>query len=124
MFEVMDESSGRFLGIRAIGVIQRSDYDELVPICRKLISEEGSMSMLVDMEDFKLEAPSAWRADFKFGQELRNSVERMAIVGDRWWETWMVDFCRHFYAREAKYFHTSDMAAAWDWVKEEKEQAA
>ena len=124
MFEIMDESSGKLLGVRAQGVIKRTDYDELVPECEKLIKEKGSMSMLIDMKDFKLEAPSAWRADFHFGQEFHNKIERMAIVGDRWWEDWMTDFCRHFYAQKAKYFHSSEMAAAWAWLKEEQEQAA
>ena len=124
MFEIMDESNGKLLGVRAKDVIKRTDYDELVPKCEKLIKEEGSMSMLIDMKGFKLEAPSAWRADFHFGHEFHNKIERMAIVGDRWWEDWMTDFCRHFYAQQAKYFHSSEMAAAWDWLKEGQEQAA
>lgn len=124
MFEIMDESHGKFLGIRAEGVIARADYDELVPECEKLIKEEGSMSLLIDMKGFRLESPDAWGADFHFGREFRNKIERMAVVGDRWWLDRMTDFCRHFYARQAKYFHSSDMDAAWDWLKEGQEQAA
>jgi len=124
MFEVMKQSSGKLLGVDATGVIRKQDYDELVPICEKIINEEGSMSMLIDMKGFRLEAPSAWRDDFHFGREFHHKIERMAIVGDRWWEEWMTAFCRHFYAHQAKYFRTYEIDAAWDWLKEGQEQAA
>ncbi len=124
MFEIMKESSGKFLGIDATDVIRRQDYDELVPICEKIINDEGSLSMLIDMKGFRLEAPSAWRDDFDFGREFHHKIEKMAIVGDRWWEEWMVAFCRHFYAQEAKYFRSYEMDTAWEWLKERQEQAA
>lgn len=124
MFEIMDESTGNVLGIRAIGKIRRTDYDELTPICEDLINKEGKIRMLIDMKDFELEEPSAWGADFHFGHEFHKKIEKMAIVGDKRWEAWMVDFCRHFYAEEAKYFPDYDIEAAWDWLKEGQEQAA
>ena len=42
----------------------------------------------------------------------------MAIVGDKHWEAWITKLAAPFYAKEAQYFHTADMAAAWSWVKE------
>ncbi len=124
MFEVMDESGGSVLGLRATGHITRADYSDLTPICEDLISREGQIEVLIDMKGFELEEPSAWRADFHFGREFHNKILRMAIVGDRRWEKWMADFCRHFYATESRFFHSDDMALAWDWLREAQELAA
>lgn len=124
MFEIMGESGGSVLGLRAIGHITRADYEELTPICEDLITQEGQIQVLIDMQGFELEEPSAWRADFHFGREFHNKIQRMAIVGDMRWEAWMADFCRHFYAVESRFFHTSDIEVAWDWLREAQELAA
>ena len=124
MFDVMDESGGSVLGLRATGHITRADYDELTPICEDLISREGQIRVLIDMKGFVLEEPSAWRADFHFGREFHNKIQRMAIVGDKRWEAWMTDFCRHFYATEARFFQSADITLAWDWLREAEELAA
>ena len=124
MFEVMNESSGNVLGIKAIGIVRRADYDVLTPLCESLIEQEGTIRVLIDMQDFDLEEPTAWGADLHLGHEMHNKIEKMAIVGNRRWEQWMTSFCSPFYAREAKYFRAEDMADAWNWLEESKEQAA
>lgn len=124
MFEKMSESSGNVLGLRAVGVIKRSDYAELTSLCENLIAQDGSINILFDLAEFEFEEPVAWGADFHLGHEFHDKIERMAIVGDKRWEKWMTAFCQPFYAKEAQYFHTADRAAAWDWLREEKSQAA
>ncbi len=124
MFEIMEESRGQLVGVRAVGAITRADYDMLTPLCEEVINREGTMRMLFDMQDFELEEPMAWRADFHFGREFHNKIERMAIVGNERWEEWMTDFCRHFYAQDAAFFRIEDIQAAWDWLREGMRQAA
>lgn len=118
MIELMKKSEGKVIGFKAIGTIKPADYDELVPVVQNAINEQGSVRLLLDMEEFKSEAPSAWKADFEFGHEFHKKIEKMAIVGDKHWEKWMTEFCAPFYAVEAKYFHTDNMIAAWDWLGE------
>jgi len=118
MLEILQESSGNIIGFKAIGTIKPADYDELVPKFEELIKQEGTVRVLMDMSAFKSEAPSAWRDDFHFGKEFHKKIEKIAIVGDRRWEKWMAKFCAPFYAREARFFHTDDTIAAWDWLRE------
>lgn len=118
MLEMMKESSGNVVGFKAIGTIKPADYDELVPKFEKLIWEEGTLRVLMDLSEFKSESPGAWKADLNFGREFHEKIEKLAIVGDKRWEKWMTDFCAPFYAREARYFHTDDIIAAWDWLRE------
>jgi hypothetical protein len=124
MFEIMSESSGNVLGVRAKGVITRKDYEQLVPMCEDLIRREGNICVLIDMKNFELESPAAWLADIEFGREFHNKIEKMAIVGDKRWEAWLTDFSTPFYARDAKYFNITDIHHAWNWVKEGIARAA
>lgn len=118
MIKMMSESKGNVVGFKAVGVIKPADYAELVPAFEKLINEQGNVRVLIDMQEFKAESPSAWRADLKFGREFHQRIEKLAIVGDKRWEKWLTEFCSPFYAREARYFHTADMIAAWDWLRD------
>jgi len=118
MVEMMNESSGNVVGFKAAGVIEPADYEYLVPKFEELIRQHGSMRVLMDMHEFKSEAPAAWWADIKFGHEFHNKIEKIAIVGDKRWEKWMTAFCAPFYTREAKYFRTDEMATAWSWLRE------
>ncbi|MBK8051291.1 MAG: STAS/SEC14 domain-containing protein [Anaerolineales bacterium] len=117
MFKVMDGSSGNVLGLQPQGKIEKQDYAEMIPKVEALVQEFKDVRMLCDMSEFKTEAPSAMFADMKFGNEFRHNIVKMAIVGDKRWEEWITKLSAPFYAREAKYFHTADLAKAWEWVR-------
>lgn len=88
-----------------------------MPRFEELVRREGSVRVLMDMSEFKSEAPSAWKADLHFGHEFHGRIERMAIVGEKWWEKLMARFCTPFYAKEARFFHTGEMDDAWEWLQ-------
>lgn len=119
MLQKVSESSGNTLGFRASGKITRNDYEELTREVQVLIDQEGSINLLLDLEDFKTEAPDAWRADLKFGRKYHQKIARMAIVGDKSWQHLVAKLADPFYAQEAKFFHTSELPAAWSWLRAE-----
>ncbi|HUS75365.1 MAG TPA: STAS/SEC14 domain-containing protein [Methanothrix sp.] len=118
MFEKLDESSGNVIGFKAIGTITASDYQKLLPEVRALVEKEGNIRMLYDLSDFKWEKLEAWLPDLKFAMEFHNEIKKMAIVGDKSWEKWMSHLAKPFYARDAKFFHSADIAKAWAWLRE------
>ena len=71
MIEKMSESEGKVLGFKAIGTITKADYTVLVPEVQALINEEGSISLLLDLTQFKWEDIEAWGADINFGRTYR-----------------------------------------------------
>lgn len=121
MFKKMDESAGNVLGYQVIGDISKEDYATLVPEVQAVVDEQGSVKLLLDMEQFKSEKPEAWGSDFSFGHTYRKQIEKMAIVGDKKWEKGLAKLAEPFYAREAQYFHTADIADAWSWLKEDSD---
>jgi hypothetical protein len=118
VFEKLENSSGNVVGFKAIGTITASDYKILVPEIRALVEKEGNVFMLLDLSDFKWEKMEAWLSDMKFAWEFHNEIEKMAIVGDKSWEKWMAHLAKPFYARDAKFFHSSDIVKAWAWLRE------
>lgn len=117
MFEVMQGSAGKVIGLRMEGVIEKADYARLVPMIEDLVKQYGEVRMLCDLGAFKSEAPGAFFADLQFGHEFHQKIVKMAIVGDRRWEAWITKLAAPFYAREARYFPTAEIDAAWAWIQ-------
>jgi hypothetical protein len=116
MFEKMSESAGNVVGFHVSGHITKKDYQALTPEVQALIDHEGSIGLLLDLEQFKWEDVNAWGADLKFGQTYRHKIAKLAIVGDKRWQHLIANLAAPFYAHESKYFHLADRAAAWEWL--------
>ena len=117
MIEKLAQSSGNILGYKAAGTITKEDYKTLTTDVEALVQQEGSIRLLLDLEEFKGEEIKAWGADLKFGHEYRKKISKMAIVGDKKWQEWLTAVVDPFYAREAKFFPTDDRAMAWEWLQ-------
>lgn len=118
MIKEINRSSGSVVGYKISGTITREDYETFVPQVQALVKQEGNINMLLDLEGFEWEKVSAWGADMKFGHDYHKKIAKMAIVGDKKWEKWLTKLVDPFYAIQAKYFHTTEMDAAWDWLRE------
>jgi len=116
MLEKMSESAGNIIGFRVSGHVTKEDYTALTPEVQALVYREDTIGLLLDLEHFKWEEANAWGADLKFGQTFRHKIDRLAIVGDKRWQHLITNLADPFYARESRFFHTADRAAAWDWL--------
>ena len=114
MIETMERSTDSVLGYKISGDMTKSDYQTLVPAVEAAIKEQGSISLLLDMTDFKWEKVSAWSADLNFGKQFHDSIDKMAIVGNKSWEKHLTKLAQPYYAKEAQYFETDD--DAWGWL--------
>ncbi len=88
------------------------------PEVKDLVKKQGRIRLLFDLSDFKWEKKEAWLPDLRFGSEFRHEIEKMAIVGDKTWEKWVTHLAKPFYARDAKFFHSADIAKTWAWLRE------
>ena len=83
MITKMSESKGNVLGLKIIGNVTKEDFKILMPEMQALVDKEGSISLLLDMTQFKGEDIDAWGADFNFSRKYRGKINKMAIVGDK-----------------------------------------
>ncbi len=116
MFEVLTESEGRCLFIKASGRLTDTDYKDLTPRLEAAIDQHGPLRLYVDMEDFEgWEMKAAWD-DFAFGIKHWNDFERVALVGDKQWEEVSVKVIDMFSKGDFRFFDVSERGAAHDWI--------
>jgi hypothetical protein len=119
MIEKMSESEGKILGFKVTGDVAEEDYKKvMIPEIQAIIDKEGSISLLLDLREFKQQSVAAWWADLNVGFTYHKKIDKMAMVGDKTWEKWISKLADPFYAKKAKYFHPDDIDAAWKWLKE------
>jgi len=118
MLEKMAESSGKVIGYKAVGKISKSDFEGIEPEVKALVNKEGAIRMLWDLTGYKEETAKGLIADYKFGREFNNQIEKLAVVGDTTWEKFLTQLAKLVYARDAKFFHSADSDKAWAWVRE------
>ena len=118
MVEVLDQSSGKLIGLKVSGKLLHEDYQTFVPMLEKLIEEHGSVRCLIEMTDLHGIEPRALWDEIQFDVHHARQIERCAVVGDRTWEAWMTRLSRPiFFNAEIRYFDVSEKDKAWEWIK-------
>jgi hypothetical protein len=115
MLQTMDQSSDTAIGYTVIGEVGEADYQTLVPAVQAAIDKNGSINLLLDLDQFKWEKVEAWKSDLDFGEDYKNKIDRIALVGNAKWERYLTKLAQPFYANHTKYFETDD-DDAWDWL--------
>ncbi|MBT3878507.1 MAG: STAS/SEC14 domain-containing protein [Candidatus Scalindua sp.] len=119
MIEIMPETEGSTLAIKATDKLTTRDYEEvLIPKLDQLIRVFGKIKIVIYLADsftgWKIGA--AWD-DAKFGLQHRNEFEKIALVGGPKWVEWSAKIGSHFISGQAKTYDTSEIQAAISWVK-------
>jgi hypothetical protein len=119
MFQIMPESAGKIIGVRASGKLTDRDYREvLIPYLEPLIKQYGKVRFLCCIEeDFAgMEAGAMWD-DAKFYFPHRNDFEKMALVGGPKWIELMMKLFAPLMQGEVKIFAGDQLPQAWEWLK-------
>jgi hypothetical protein len=114
--EVNAENDGKFLVVRLTGKLHKSDYQHFVPPVEQAVQKHGKVRIIVVMQNFHgWDAGALWE-DIKFDVKHFNHIEKLAVVGEKTWEKWMVAFCKPFTTATIKYFSIERQADARAWV--------
>jgi hypothetical protein len=118
MLQILSESKGNVLGIRASGKLTDQDYRELlIPGLDTLIKEHGKARLLWHMdEDFTGWDMGAMWDDASYFLKHKNEFEKIAVVGGRKWIEAMMGLFAHFMPGEAKTYKNEELQEAWDWI--------
>jgi hypothetical protein len=115
--ELSEEDNGALVMVRLTGKLTAKDYDHFTPRVESLVKTHGKIDVLVSMEDFHgWEAGALWE-DIKFDAKHFGDIRRLAMVGDKNWESLMATFCRPFTTAKIKYFDQSQKDDALAWVR-------
>ena len=118
MYQILDKSSDNIIGIRISDKLTKDDYKTLIPLWENAIRQYGKIRMLWLMDDFKGWSPEAMLEDLKFDFQHNQDVERLAMVGQTWWEEWMTKVTDLIFTQsDARYFEESQHQEAWNWIR-------
>ncbi len=113
--ELFREEEEVYVEFTLRGKLTHEDYETFVPFIESAIKDlpPNRLKILIDMKDFEgwsLEA--AWD-DFKFGLEIREDIEKMAVVGDKKWEELFTKMVGWLISGKAKFFRDKEEARRW-----------
>ncbi len=120
MIEVLKETGGNILGIRASGKLTKQDYEDvLIPRLKEAAGEEGKVRFLYYLDEgFQGWEPGAMWEDLKVGLgKLRHDFEKFALVGGPKYVQWGMELDNYIMNGEVKTFPIDKLGEAWDWVK-------
>ena len=119
MVEVMPESTGSTLALKASGKLTDADYKQvLIPKMEEIIKQYGTAKVLLYLPgDFTGWEPHAAWDDAKFGLRHRNDFEKLAVVGGAKWVEWSTKIASHFMKGEVKTFPQEQLEEALNWIR-------
>lgn len=119
MLNVLSESSGNLLVVRATEKLTAKDYEEsFIPNLEKLISQYGKVKVVMFLDEGFVgwEMGAMWD-DAKFGIKHRNDFEKVAVVGGPKCVEWGTKIVSHLMHGELKTFAVDKLEDALEWIK-------
>jgi SpoIIAA-like len=119
MVQIMPESDGKIIGVRASGKLTDQDYhDVLIPALEALINQHGKIRLVcfLDEEFAGMEAGALWD-DAKFFLPHRDDFEKMALVGGPQWVKVAMKVFAPLMQGDTKVFDGGQLSEAWKWIR-------
>lgn len=102
--------------LRVAGTLCAADYLTASPELKRFFRQRGKTRLLAVMADFHALGFRAIWEDIKGEFDSSNDLERIALVGDRAWESWLTVVCKPFTNAVIRYFEPSEYQRARKWI--------
>lgn len=117
MIEPLRTGSPKIVGFKLSGRLHDKEYRALMPDLEASLVTEGKLRAFVQCEDFHgVDMGTVWQ-DIRFATKHYSGFERIAVVGDGRWETWLARFCRPFTRATVRQYKAAEVAHAWAWLR-------
>jgi len=123
MLQFIKDLPDHVVGIRAIGEVDKEDYQKvLIPRMEELAERQGKINYLLVLEtDVTNFSALAWWQDFRLGLKHFSQWKKVAIVTDQKGVQWITDTASHFIPGESRGYALSELDEAIKWVSEDEE---
>ncbi len=115
-FLLLPETEGRYVAIKAAGVLSDSDYETFLPRLVEIISRHRPIRLFVDLTEFDGWGAQALWNDFTFGMRHARDFERIALIGDARWEALVARMANALMQCEVRHFRSDDRQIGWDYI--------
>lgn len=117
MIEPLETGSPRIVAYKLSGRLGDEEYRILMPELEASLAVQGKLRVLVLCEDFDgVDMRAVWE-DIRFATKHYTDFERIAVVGDGRWESWLARFFKPFTRAAVKHYKASQAAQAWAWLR-------
>ncbi len=107
------------LAFAITGKLTHRDCQELLARLKSVPETSAARSLLLEVEAFEgWEAEAAWDT-LSLGMAHLKEFERIAIIGDKGWEVWIINLARFLLRGKSRYFEHDQIDEAWAWLHEE-----
>ena len=112
------ETPERVLAFRAVGKIEKSDYETVLePAIEAMIADQGEVRFVYVLgDDFDAYTAGATWEDAKLGVSHASKWSRVAVVTDHDWVRHVVGMFGWVLPGEVKTFALDEQAAAIEWA--------
>ncbi len=118
MLEILPESEGNIVGVKATGRFDRQEFHEfLMPRLREIIKEHGRVRLLFcleeDFQGFDLEAIK----NEALNSEHQSDFQKIAVVGGSWWLNLQMSLVAPLLDGALRNFSRAELSEAWTWIR-------
>ena len=119
MLEVLPETQGKVLALKATGKLTDEDYkDVLIPRLEAILHEHGKARILLDLgEEFPGMEAAAVLDDLRVGLGHRHDFEKVAVVSSSQWIRSLLKMAAGLMSGEIESFFPSERGRALEWIQ-------
>lgn len=121
--EIHEAAQDQYVEVTLSGKLTKEDYGRSLPAIEAAIDRHGKIRLLVVMHDFHGWTAGALWEDLKFDWKHFSHIERLAMVGEKRWESGMATFCRPFTRATIQYFDIARIDEERQWLTAESAAA-
>lgn len=119
MFEHIQEIQGPVMALKITGEITDEEHTRIDELLKSHIVRWTRIRLLVTVKHYpSFSSAEALYEDLRTIKLHSESIEKMAVVGDRPWKSTWVGLFGLFSRMETNYFETSEVEKAWQWITE------
>jgi len=111
------KTQGNIIYTKSTGTLTKNDYDKLLPVLNTLLEKHVKIRWYFEMENFTGWEPAALWEDLQFDIKHANDFEKIAMVGEREWQSMITQIMKPFSSAEIKYYDRQNQREAIRWIE-------
>ncbi len=118
MLERLASKNPNVLGFRLTGTLLHGDSDQLLPLLRRQIDQQGGIRAVIDVTGLSSVEPRALWDEIQFDAKHAADVIRCAILGDRKWQEVVTNITAPMFTGDrVRFFPVEEADAAWEFAE-------
>ena len=118
MLKILSETSGNIVATQVSGNITKTDYDTIIPLLEKTITEHGKVKWYFEMDENHKWDLAALGQDLKFDWQHGKEVSKIAIAGAGMLEEQLTKLLIPLIGGPVRFFKSAERDKGLDWIRQ------